>query len=524
MKNMKYKWIKKLTTGMVILIAAGGMSGCQKAATPENLFRDLAVNMTAVESATENQIVSLQMGEGESAVSQESNLDIEMTRDPAAVHRKGQQKTDMAGKEETQELESYQVEEDGKTVIYSGTDEAWEKNDADETDQEKTASEQGNEESTASDEKTEDASDKEVVLFDGIENLSGLFTMSQELADVNNEECFELTGKISGTQFQETFMDTLVTLLGEDSSDLSGWNLKAETGEDEAKKKQMDEISIDCTLDIYRSNILPAKITFNLTDYLKAADEDNAQVSAYTLELTFVSYNDTKKIKVPKSVMESAKDNTGDAADAEDASDGAVEDEQQQKDSADKSVTSKGIQSDVEGAAAQSEELGASWNSYTVQINDKVLTLPCTIAELESAGLTFDEKSLPLDYEIKAGDYQNAWFKDDSRNTIMVDLINTGEDDKEAKDCLVGGIYVEQYSLKNDSLTVTFPGDIQLGMSIDTVLAAYGDTVQNTEGDLVNVYNWYEDGSYYNSCEIDTNSTDGTVTMMGISRFEMKKW
>ena len=57
-----------------------------------------------------------------------SNLDIEMTRNPAAVHRKGQQKTNMAGTKETQEMESYQVEEDGKTVIYSGTDEAWEKN------------------------------------------------------------------------------------------------------------------------------------------------------------------------------------------------------------------------------------------------------------------------------------------------------------------------------------------------------------------------------------------------------------
>ena len=525
MKSMKYKWKKKLTTGMLVFITVCGLSGCQKAATPENLFRDLVVNMTSVESAAENQIVSLQMGEGESAVSQESNLDIEMTRDPAAVHRKGQQKTDMAGTEETQELESYQVEEDGKTVIYSGTDEAWEKNDADETDQEKTASEQGDAESTASEEKQteEDTSDKQVVLFDGIQNLSGLFTMSQELSDVNNEECFELTGKISGTQFQETFMDTLVTLLGEDSSDLSGWNLKAETGEDEVKKQQMDEVSVDCTLDIYRSNILPAKITFDLTDYLKAADEENTQVSSYTLELTFISYNDTKKIKVPKSVMESAKDNTADAADAEDASDGAVEDEQQQKDSADKSVTSKGIQSDVEGAAAQSEELGASWNSYTVQINDKVLTLPCTIADLESVGLTFDEKSLPLDYEIKAGDYQNAWFKDDSKNTIMVDLINTGEDDKEAKDCLVGGIYVEQYSLKDSSLAVTFPGGIQLGASIDAVETAYGEASQNTKGELVNVYNWYEDGSYYNSCEIDTNSVDGTVTMMGISRFEMKK-
>ena len=37
--------------------------------------------MTSVESAEENQIVKLQMGDGDSAISQESNLDIEMTRE-----------------------------------------------------------------------------------------------------------------------------------------------------------------------------------------------------------------------------------------------------------------------------------------------------------------------------------------------------------------------------------------------------------------------------------------------------------
>ena len=87
---MKCKWIKKLTAGIIFLAAVGSLSGCQKAATSENLFRDIEVNMTSVESAEENQIVKLQMGDGDSAISQESNLDIEMIRDPAAVHRKGQ--------------------------------------------------------------------------------------------------------------------------------------------------------------------------------------------------------------------------------------------------------------------------------------------------------------------------------------------------------------------------------------------------------------------------------------------------
>lgn len=59
---MKCKRIKKLTAGIIFLAAVGSLSGCQKAATAENLFRDIEVNMTSVESAEENQIVKLQMG------------------------------------------------------------------------------------------------------------------------------------------------------------------------------------------------------------------------------------------------------------------------------------------------------------------------------------------------------------------------------------------------------------------------------------------------------------------------------
>ena len=58
---MKCKWIKKLTAGIIFLAAVGSLSGCQRAATSENLFRDIEVNMTSVESAEENQIVKLQM-------------------------------------------------------------------------------------------------------------------------------------------------------------------------------------------------------------------------------------------------------------------------------------------------------------------------------------------------------------------------------------------------------------------------------------------------------------------------------
>ena len=45
--------------------------------------------------------------------------------------------------------------------------------------------------------------------------------------------------------------------------------------------------------------------------------------------------------------------------------------------------------------AEQSEDLGSDWESYTVQVNDTVVTLPCTIADLEAAGVTLDREVYP---------------------------------------------------------------------------------------------------------------------------------
>lgn len=64
--------------------------------------------------------------------------------------------------------------------------------------------------------------------------------------------------------------------------------------------------------------------------------------------------------------------------------------------------------------AEQSKELGAKWDSYTVQINDKVLKLPCSLADLEATGLKLDREYTPEDYVVNAGEYELAWFEDET--------------------------------------------------------------------------------------------------------------
>ena len=134
-----------------------------------------------------------------------------------------------------------------------------------------------------------------------------------------------------------------------------------------------------------------------------------------------------------------------------------------------------------------------------------------------------DSTYTPEDYEIHPGEYQMTWFKDDDGNEIMADLLNSGEDDAQAKDCLIAGITVEKYAIKNDSLKVLFPGEVQIGDKLEKVSEIYGKPNDTSEGDLVNLYYWYTGESHYNGCEIDTDSSTGKITTMSLDHFEVEK-
>ena len=103
---------------------------------------------------------------------------------------------------------------------------------------------------------------------------------------------------------------------------------------------------------------------------------EDVEVSDFYIEMTYVEYDKVKEIKVPDEAKEAV---SGDAADDFDMD----EDE-----GTDKKAT----------PAKQSGKLGDSWDSYTVQINDTVLTLPCEMSELEALGLTLDTSYTPANY------------------------------------------------------------------------------------------------------------------------------
>lgn len=169
--------------------------------------------------------------------------------------------------------------------------------------------------------------------------------------------------------------------------------------------------------------------------------------------------------------------------------------------------------------AAASSGLGASWDSYTVQINDKVLTFPCTKADVEAAGLSMDTEYTAENYMVNANEYELVYFMDANDNEIMAYAINNTDTAMEVKDCLIGGVSVDDYDLENGGLTVIFPGGIQMGASKDAVTGAYGEADDTYDGDSRSMYSWYSDDSYYKSCEIDFDAESGLVCMMTMQNF-----
>ncbi len=453
---MKRRTKKLAAMGMAAVMTAALLSGCGGGtkATPENLLRDMTDNAEKVESALMNMKFEIAMTSGEDSLSIGMDMDMETTSEPEASHGKGTVSFEMAGSNFSTEMEMYTVLEDDQYVTYTMMENEWTKEVADE----------------------EEALGDVEGMTGSIEEYADKFQLEEDLVDVDGKECFELTGELEGDIFAEMIQSDMM-------DSFSGYGLDEET---------VADMVFPCTIDIYRDTILPARIYFDLAETFEPLLEDSGvTASDCYIETTFMEYDSVDEIVVPDEALaaEDAGDDTSDIG-------GSVKPAE---------------------PAEQSSELGADWETYTVQINDTVVTLPCTIADLEAAGVTLDREYTPEDYVVNAGEYELAWFMNENGNEIMVDMINNTDGALELKDCLVGGISVSSYDVEDGGLTVIFPGGIQIGSAEADVVAAYGEPDDKYEdAEYGNSYYWYAEGSYYNSCTIETEAGTGLVESMSI--------
>ena len=452
-----------MALGITAAMAAGLLSGCGTKATPENLLRDMQKNAEKTESALLNFKMDIAMGDGTNDVSLGMDMNMETTTEPEASHGKGTVSISMSGMDFSVETEMYSVQEDGGYVTYTLMEDQWTKEVSD--DGEMT----GEVDSIA----------------DNVEEYADQFELAEDLVTVNDKECFELTGELDGDLFSEMMQTDML-------DSLAGYGIDEEA---------LSDMMFPCTIDIYKDSILPARLYFDMTESMDPLMEDSGvTVSECYVDMTFMEYDTVEEITVPDEAVSAAEDGSDSGLDL--PQDDTYEDE---------SVVTPAE------PAEQSSELGDSWESYTVQVNDTVITLPCTIADLEAAGVKMDTEYTPSDYVVNAGESELAWFMVDSGDSIMVDMINTGSEPKEVKDCLVGSVYADAYSMTEGGLTVIFPGGIQIGTPEADLLAAYGeaDDVYEDE-EYGNSYYWYGDDILVSGFNASIDPETGLVESLSI--------
>lgn len=153
--------------------------------------------------------------------------------------------------------------------------------------------------------------------------------------------------------------------------------------------------------------------------------------------------------------------------------------------------------------ARQSGVLEKDWREYTVKLNSVVLTLPCSVTYLEGVGLKMDTSFMAADSLVNYGNRESVYFENGRGDAILVTLMNPDRKPKALSECLVTGIAVTNLDLCGGYLTVTFPGEIELGSHKSDAIIAYGSDYEEYQSEAVHMYTWHDPNSYYKSCEID---------------------
>ena len=211
----------------------------------------------------------------------EVNLEMTMenTTEPPAGHASGSAKVNIRDARVEAELEIYQVMEDGDYVTYSSIDGEWNK------------------------EVAENEAENHLGLDSSIFAREGKamesFHLSEETVTVEGRECYQMYGEMTGEE--------LMGLLGRDMINAFGL-VDLPSGE------AVREMNIPVIFDMYKEEMLPARIHVNMSDVLNELYDsygETTKVNLYSIELVFTDYDKVDRIEVPDEVRDAAEQIVG---------------------------------------------------------------------------------------------------------------------------------------------------------------------------------------------------------------------
>ncbi len=277
----KKQWRRFISAGIAAALAVCLPTGCGKKEDPENLLKAMQENAENIESAKCGLTMDISVSQGSDTFAVAMDMDMDMTEKPYALHGNCDVNMNMSGMDLGTEMEIYQVEEEDEIVSYTLMENMWSK-------------------STDSFESAGTDTD----MFGNIADQAELFETTGQNISVNGRACYEMSGDIKG--------EALLALLGNDMMrSVSGVDLASE---------ELAKAEIPCTVAIYKDDILPARITVDLTDVvnkLALGAEEEGEFSECGIELTYLEFNCVDEITVPDEAVESTDDGAQQESDYE---------------------------------------------------------------------------------------------------------------------------------------------------------------------------------------------------------------
>ena len=476
---------KCLRIAALALVAAGlllGVVGCGGKATPEKLLTNMQKKVSEEKNFSVNMLMECMLSgeiqEGTTMdINMDINLDMDVVNDPEGVYGKGSVKLGFFGMNQIVDMEMYMVQEDGEYVMYAGANGG--------------LLGEGNTETVW----TKETLDKEDITagydVSSFKEFAEAFELAEDTEKVNEEECYVLSGKVSGDKL-EGILDTSMAAMdnaGEMFDELD-----------------LDDVELPIKLYISKSSELPVQMTMDMADLMgkSMGEEAGVSCSKFDYTITYKGFGKVDEIVVPEEVKKAAGTADSDSDDDDDlaALFGDTENETSQESEPESKVETDGIPL---AGVEQTGELGANWDSYSVQVNGKVLNLPCTYEEFMSLGFQMDtdEDFITADSIVEPADYEYGFVyaEPEADDYISVYFYNNSDQPKKVTECLVGGIEVDQYFTESSGMEIIFPGGIKIGSTPEELTAAYGESMEKNVDSYFDRFGWLDldaNNKYFN--------------------------
>lgn len=255
---------------LAVVICMSMLSGCSRKVTPKRLMTSMAKNLKDVKSFSNTIEADIKMEDVLRVTEVSMDMTMENTLDPRAGHASGTANVNVHGIKLASNLEIYQVIEDGEHVTYSSMDGIWSREVAGEG----AASGLG----------------LDGDLFQKMGDTVDSFRIAKETIELDGKECYQMYGEVTG--------EDLMGLLGEEL--IHAYGLVELPNEN-----AIAELTIPITFDVYKEEVLPARIIVDMTDVMNDLYDDYEEVmevNDFTVRLGFTGYNSVEEITVPEEV------------------------------------------------------------------------------------------------------------------------------------------------------------------------------------------------------------------------------